>query len=93
MFQRQRRRTERVAPNAMRRRRAAHAWAAAVERLEPRQMLSASVLSYHNDGASDGQNTQETVLTPSSVNSTSFGKLFTASVDGNVLRNRCSCPD
>jgi hypothetical protein len=48
-------------------------------------MLSASVLSYHNDAASDGQNTQETVLTPSNVNSTSFGKLFTASVDGNVF--------
>ena len=85
MFQRQRRRTERVAPNAMRRRRAAHAWFPSVERLERRQMLSASVLSYHNDNASDGQNTQETVLTPSNVNSTSFGKVFTASVDGNVL--------
>jgi hypothetical protein len=84
MFQRQCKRTERVAPYATRRRRAAHAWCAAVERLEPRQMLSASVLSYHNDAASDGQNTQETVLTPSNVNSTSFGKLFTASVDGQV---------
>ena len=85
MFQRQRKQTDRVAPSATRRRRAAHTWAASVERLEPRQMLSASVLSYHNDPASDGQNTQETVLTPSNVNSTSFGKLFTASVDGNVF--------
>jgi hypothetical protein len=58
---------------------------AANESLEPRWMLSASVLSYHNDAASDGQNTQETVLTPSNVNSTSFGKVFTTSVDGNVL--------
>jgi len=59
--------------------------AASVERLEPRVMLTAvPVLSYHNDAASDGQNTQETVLTPSNVKSTSFGKLFTASVDGQV---------
>ena len=85
MFQRQRKRTERVAPYATRRRRAAHKWAASVERLEPRQMLSASVLSYHNDAASDGQNLKESVLTPSNVNSSSFGKLFTASVDGNVF--------
>ena len=42
------------------------------------------MLSYHNDAASDGQNTQESVLTPSNVNSISFGKLFTASVDGQV---------
>jgi len=56
----------------------------AAECLESRLMLSASVVTYHNDNASDGQNTQETLLTPSNVNSTSFGKRFTASVDGNV---------
>src|SRR5579862_7343218 len=56
----------------------------AAESLETRLLLSASVLTYHNDNASDGQNTQETVLTPSNVNSTSFGKLFTANVDGQV---------
>jgi len=47
-------------------------------------LLSASVVTYHNDNASLGQNAQETVLTPSNVNSTSFGKLFTTNVDGNV---------
>ena len=54
------------------------------ELLETRLLLSASVLTYHNDNASDGQNTQETLLTPSNVNSTSFGKVFTTSVDGQA---------
>src|SRR5580692_5742074 len=85
MFKRYRNWGERVSSRAMRRRHGAHMQAASVERLEPRVMLTAvPVLSYHNDAASDGQNTQETVLTPSNVNSTSFGKLFTASVDGQV---------
>jgi len=56
----------------------------AAEMLETRLLLSASVLSYHNDATSDGQNLQETVLTPKNVNSTSFGKVFTRSVDGFV---------
>jgi hypothetical protein len=85
MFQRYRNWGERVSSRAMRRRHRAHTRIAAAERLEPRVMLTAvPVLSYHNDAASDGQNTQETVLTPSNVKSTSFGKLFTASVDGQV---------
>src|SRR5580692_380456 len=85
MFKRYRNWGERVSSRAMRRRHGAHMQAASVERLEPRVMLTAvPVLSYHNDAASDGQNTQETVLTPSNVKSTSFGKLFTASVDGQV---------
>ena len=43
-----------------------------------------NVATYHNDNARTGQNTQETILTPSNVNSTQFGKLFSASVDGAV---------
>jgi len=43
-----------------------------------------NVTTYHNDNARTGQNTQETILTPSNVNSTQFGKLFSASVDGAV---------
>ena len=86
MFKRYRNWGERVSSRAMRRRHGAHMQAASVERLEPLVMLTAvPVLSYHNDAASDGQNTQETVLTPSNVNSSSFGKLFTASVDGQVF--------
>jgi hypothetical protein len=42
------------------------------------------VLTYHNDNASTGQNLSETALTTSNVNPTTFGKMFTASVDGQV---------
>jgi hypothetical protein len=45
---------------------------------------SGSVLTYHNDDARDGAFTQETTLTPSVVNSTQFGKLFSYSVDGQI---------
>lgn len=43
-----------------------------------------SVLTYHNDNARTGENTQETVLTTANVNSTSFGKVGFDSVDGKV---------
>lgn len=40
-----------------------------------------SVTTYHNDNSRTGQNTSETFLTPSNVNSTQFGKLFAGSVN------------
>jgi hypothetical protein len=43
-----------------------------------------NVTTYHYDIARDGQNTQETVLTPYNVNSTQFGKLFSVTLDGFV---------
>jgi hypothetical protein len=44
----------------------------------------ANVLTYHNDNARTGQNLVETTLTLSNVNASSFGKLFTVSMDGQV---------
>ena len=43
-----------------------------------------SVLTWHNDNARTGQNLQETALTPTNVNASSFGKLFGIAVDGKV---------
>ena len=47
-------------------------------------MLAADVLSYHNDVISTGQNQAETALTRANVNSTTFAKLFTYQVEGQV---------
>jgi hypothetical protein len=55
-----------------------------LEELETRALPSVSVLTYHNDNASTGQNLGETILTPANLNATNFGKLFTTMVDGNV---------
>lgn len=57
------------------------------ERLEPRQLLSASpldVLTYHNDNSRTGAQLHETILKPAGVNAGSFGKLFSIPVDGKV---------
>jgi outer membrane protein assembly factor BamB len=43
-----------------------------------------SVLTYHNDNARTGANTNETVLTPAKVSSNIFSRLFTRGVDGYV---------
>lgn len=42
------------------------------------------VFTYHNDLARDGVNSQEFALTPSNVQSGSFGKLFGCAVDGEI---------
>jgi hypothetical protein len=45
----------------------------------------AGVFTHHNDLARDGTNMQEYALTPNTVNTTSFGKLFSCAVDGAVF--------
>ena len=43
-----------------------------------------NVTTYHNNNARDGQNLNETLLTPANVNPTLFGQLFVQPVDGSV---------
>jgi concanavalin A-like lectin/glucanase superfamily protein/chitobiase/beta-hexosaminidase-like protein/Big-like domain-containing protein len=43
-----------------------------------------NVLTWHNDLARTGANTNETVLTPANVNSNSFGLFFLQPVDGHI---------
>lgn len=44
----------------------------------------AGVLTYHNNLSRDGTNTHEFVLTPSNVNTSTFGKLFSCQADGAI---------
>ena len=43
-----------------------------------------NVTTYHFDNSRTGANSQEYILTPSNVNSSQFGKLFSVTVDGVV---------
>lgn len=52
--------------------------------VNPVQASAVNVLTYHNDNARTGQNLDETTLTTANVNSNTFGKLATLSVNGNV---------
>ena len=48
------------------------------------RLAAQAVMTWHNDAARTGQNLTETLLSPSNVNSTSFGLLFTLPVDGKM---------
>ncbi len=47
-------------------------------------LSAAEVLTQHNDNARTGANRAETALTPASVRTATFGKLFTLTLDANV---------
>ncbi|MGH7138001.1 MAG: DUF4214 domain-containing protein [Pirellulales bacterium] len=61
-----------------------HLFARRFEKLEDRNLLSINVLDYRYDQSSSGVNSQETTLTPASVNAADFGKIATTPVDGEV---------
>ena len=51
------------------------------------------VTTYHYDNSRSGQNVNETILRPAVVNQTSFGKLFSQSVDGQVYAEPLYLPN
>jgi hypothetical protein len=47
-------------------------------------VTGADVLTYHNNLSADGQANAETILTPANVRSSTFGKVFSTPVDGQI---------
>ena len=58
------------------------AWAAGIGKSA--MAVSLNLTTYHNDQSRTGLNPNETILTTSNVNASSFGKLFSDAVDGQI---------
>ncbi|HXA45677.1 MAG TPA: LamG-like jellyroll fold domain-containing protein, partial [Candidatus Angelobacter sp.] len=58
---------------------------AALTILPPPNPSALNVLTYHYDNTRQGADTNEVLLTPNSVNETTFGKLITYPTDGDVI--------
>ena len=54
---------------------------------------SVPVLTYHNDNARSGANTQETILNPSNVNWQTFGRKYSYGVDGQMYAQPLYVPN
>ena len=59
------------------------AWLIALMFVETGAQAQVNVVTAYNDTARTGQNLNETILTPSNVNTTQFGKLFSHAVNGS----------
>jgi hypothetical protein len=55
-----------------------------IDVLEDRVAPAVNVLSFHNDSQSWGVNSDETILTPSNVKTSTFGKQFSVPLDGET---------
>src|SRR5690349_3978661 len=63
---------------------ARHLMIAGLLLISPLMYAQIAVTTYHNDNARTGQNLNETILTPSTVNSNNFGLLHVLQVQGLV---------
>jgi hypothetical protein len=57
---------------------------AMLAQIQPSRAASVAVTTWHNDNSRDGVNSSETILNTSNVSSTTFGKLYSLPVDGQI---------